>query len=69
MATAERARAIPELSIVALRHSHESDGKTLPEGTRGAVVYAYRDGAGYEVEFAEPFHCVVTLGRDDIRPV
>lgn len=35
----------------------------------GAVVYAYRDGAGYEVEFAEPFHCVVTVRPGDIRQV
>jgi len=67
MPTAERARAIPELSMVVLRRPHECEGKTLPEGATGAVVYAYRDGAGYEVEFAEPFHCVVTVGRGDIQ--
>ena len=63
-----RAASIPELSIVALTHPHECKGKVLPEGTTGAVVFAYRDGAGYEVEFDEPFHCVVTVERDDIRP-
>ena len=69
MHTPERPRSIPELSIVALKHRHECNGRVLPEGSTGAVVHAYRDGAGYEVEFAEPFHCVVTVGRDDIRPV
>jgi hypothetical protein len=64
-----RPERIPELSIVALRHSRKCDGKVLPEGATGAVVHAYRDGAGYEVEFEEPFHCVVTVGRDDIRQV
>ena len=28
----------------------------------------YRDGEHYEVEFAEPFPCTVTLRRDDIHP-
>jgi len=60
---------IPELSLVALRQSRECDGRVLPEGATGAVVFAYRDGVGYEVEFDEPFHCVVSLTRDEIRPV
>jgi hypothetical protein len=68
MHTAERACAIPELSIVALRRPHECDGGVLSAGARGAVVHAYRDGAGYEVEFAELFHCVVTVARDAIEP-
>lgn len=63
----QRTEVIPELSIVALRHPRKHDGKVLPEGAKGAVVHAYRGGAGYEVEFDEPFHCVVTVGRDDIR--
>ena len=69
MQPAERPPSIPELSIVALTHRRVCDGRVLPEGSTGAVVYAYRDGAGYEVEFEEPFHCVVTVGRDDIRLV
>ena len=66
---AQQTKLIPELSIVALRYSRVCDGKTLPEGAKGAVVHAYRDGVGYEVEFEEPFHCVVTVGRDDIQRV
>jgi hypothetical protein len=69
MRPAERVRSIPELSSVALTHPHECDGKMLPEGATGAVVFAYRDGVGYEVEFDQPFHCVATVERDDIRPV
>jgi hypothetical protein len=65
---AERARPIPELSMVALKRTQECDGKVLPQGSQGAVVHAYRDGA-YEVEFAEPFHCVLTVGFDEIRLV
>src|SRR5260370_4194879 len=65
MRAAERVRPIPELSMVALTHARECPGGLLPEGTRGAVVHAYRDGGGDEVEFMEPFHCVVTVRRDD----
>jgi hypothetical protein len=60
---------VPELSVVALTHSVPArDGRILPEGATGTVVLAYRDGAGYEVEFVKPFHCLVTVKRDDIRP-
>jgi uncharacterized protein DUF4926 len=69
MPIAERDRSIPELSVVALAHALPCGDKMLPEGTTGAIVFAYRDGVGYEVEFDEPFHCVVTVERDDIRPI
>ena len=69
MHTKERGSSIPELSMVALTRSRECEGRTLPEGAMGAVVFAYRDGQGYDVEFTEPFHCIVTVERGDIRPV
>ncbi len=61
--------AIPELSTVALTHSlpEPESERILPAGATGTVVFAYRDGVGYEVEFDEPFHSVVTVERDDIR--
>jgi hypothetical protein len=59
---------IPELSVVALRHPVECKGGVLPQGGKGTVVHVYRDGEHYEVEFAEPFPCTVTLRRDDIYP-
>jgi hypothetical protein len=62
-------RLIPELTTVTLTHRLECKGGLLPEGSRGAVVHAYKDGAAYEVEFDVPFHCVVTLQPKDIRPV
>ncbi|HVH78070.1 MAG TPA: hypothetical protein VM782_01660 [Stellaceae bacterium] len=61
--------SIPELSVFALRHARECGGKMLPEGAKGTIVHAYRDGAGYEVEFDEPFHCVLTVGSSDIQQV
>ena len=56
----------PDLSVVTLRHPVEWKGGVLPEGGKGTIVHVYRDGEHYEVEFAEPFACTVTLGRDDI---
>lgn len=69
MQSASRPRPIRELSVVALNHPRECDGRVLPAGSTGTVVHRYRDGAGYEVEFTEPVHCVLTVGRDDIRPI
>ena len=57
---------VPELSVVALRRSVECEGRVLPEGGKGTIVHVYRDGEHYEVEFAEPLPCTVTLHRDDI---
>ena len=59
---------IPELSVVALKHPVECNGGVLPEGRKGTIVHVYRDGEHYEVEFAEPLPCTVTLRRDDIYP-
>ncbi len=59
---------LQELSVVALLHPVECKGGVLPAGGKGTVVHVYRDGEHYEVEFAEPFSCTVTLRRDDIRP-
>lgn len=53
--------------MVALTHTLHDGDKVLPEGSTGAIVFVYRDGKGYEVEFEEPFHCVVTVEPDDIR--
>jgi len=63
-----KSRNIPELSVVALKHPVECKGSILPEGGKGTVVHVYRDGEHYEVEFAEPFPCTLTLRRGDIHP-
>jgi hypothetical protein len=62
-------RSIRELSIVALKHPIKSKDRVLPKGDKGTVVHAYRDGEHYEVEFSEPFPCVVTVRREDIQLV
>jgi hypothetical protein len=55
-----------EMSVVALTHAIQVEGQSLPAGTQGTVVAAYRDGVGYEVEFAGPFQAVVTLEAADL---
>ena len=59
-------RRFAELSVVALTHPVETGGQWLPGGAKGTVVAAYADGTGYEVEFEEPFHAVVTLAAGDL---
>jgi hypothetical protein len=68
MRTKERGSPIPELSMVALTHPHECEGRTLPAGAMGAVVFAYRDGIGYDVALAEPFHCIVPSNETIFAP-
>jgi hypothetical protein len=66
---AERAdRLLPELSVVTLTHPVEHGAREVPRGTKGTIVFAYEDGQHYEVEFFEPFPCVVTVARADIQP-
>ncbi|ORU97253.1 hypothetical protein AWC04_18390 [Mycolicibacterium fallax] len=60
----------PELSRVALTRPVPAYG--LPAGTVGAVVGAYSDGVGYEVEFVAADGrtiAVLTLTADDLAAV
>ncbi len=41
-------------------------GKELPAGARGTVVGVWQGGRAYEVEFAEPFACVITVPAEDL---
>lgn len=59
-------RRFAELSVVALTHSVETGGQWMPSGAKGTIVAAYADGVGYEVEFEEPFHAVLTLAAGDL---
>ena len=56
----------PELSTVRLKSSVQIGQDRLPAGSEGVVVFAYRDGAAYEVEFITPFAAVLTLGAGDL---
>lgn len=55
-----------ELSVVHLSRTLEPGGRALPRGTSGTVVAVYGDGLAYEVEFFEPFHCVLTVESADL---
>ena len=66
MAGGNEAARSAELAPVTLKRPIEAEGRRLPAGSRGTVVAAYRDGTGFEVEFFEPFHAVVTLEADDL---
>jgi hypothetical protein len=41
-------------------------GKQLPAGARGTVVGVWQGSRGYEVEFAEPFACLVTVPAESL---
>jgi hypothetical protein len=59
-----------ELDTVVL--THDIDGYDLKRDDIGAVVHCYSDGVAFEVEFVTgegETIAVLTLTRDDIRPI
>ena len=58
---------LPELSCVTTTRDLTTSDGPLPAGTLGTIVHVYGAGAGYEVEFSAPWHCV-TLNRADVTP-
>ena len=59
---------LPEHSMVCLSTRCDlGDGRTLPAGALGAVVFVHAGGQAYEVEFIEPFHTVTTVLEADLR--
>lgn len=61
-------RAFGELDEVALARAVyvESLHKELPAGSRGTVVGVWQEGRAYEVEFAKPFECLVTVPAEGL---
>ncbi len=55
-----------ELSVVALRRAIPAEQRIMPAGSKGTVVGVYQDGVGYEVEFNQPFHAVLTVEGTDL---
>lgn len=56
-----------EHSMVVLSRSVElADGRSLPSGTRGAIVFVHGEGAAYMVEFSKPFQAVATVFAADL---
>lgn len=60
------AHALPELSSVVTVHEIREGSKVVPKGSKGAIVFVHEGGAGYEVEFTEPVHLVISASRDDL---
>jgi len=59
--------SLNELTRVSIVRRVDADGRWLPVGATGTVVHAYADGRAYEVEFTQPFPCLVTLLRTDLH--
>jgi hypothetical protein len=66
--TPRRRCAFRELEAVVLAQTIHvrSVGRDLPAGSRGTVVGVWRDGQAYEVEFATPFACLVTVPAEGL---
>jgi len=70
MLVAGASPTIPEHSMVTLSDALAlKDGRRLPEGARGAVVFVHGDGEAYEVEFLEPFHAVATVPAPSVSRI
>ena len=41
-------------------------GRDLPAGAHGTVVGVWQGGRAYEVEFSEPFECLVTIPAEGL---
>jgi hypothetical protein len=64
-----RARVFEELDDVTLAatvHVASLD-RELPAGAHGTVVGVWEGGRAYEVEFSEPFDCLVTVPAEGLR--
>ena len=59
----ERTPAFAELTRVVLTKPVfvQEANRELPAGSRGTVVAVWQGGKAYEVEFAKPFTCLVTI--------
>ena len=55
-----------ELDVVRLRAAIYDDGRTIPIGTLGTVVFRHTGGEAFEVEFIDPVNMVVTLRPWDL---
>lgn len=57
-----------EHSMVSLLRSVDlPDGRSMPKGTEGAIVFIHGGGAAYMVEFDDPFPAVITVPAADLE--
>ncbi len=57
---------LDDVTLVAPVHVASLD-QDLPAGAHGTVVGIWQGGRAYEVEFSEPFECLVTVPADGLR--
>ena len=57
---------LDDVTLAAPVHVASLD-QDLPAGARGTVVGVWQGGRAYEVEFSEPFECLVTVPADGLR--
>jgi hypothetical protein len=55
-----------ELDIVLTVAPVECEGRIVPAGSSGTIVYVSENSKYFEVEFDLPFHCVATVSIDQI---
>ena len=55
---------IPEFSVVKTTHKIGRGPSSIPEGTKGTVVYQHKDGINVEVEFFGKHVGVLTLNSE-----
>jgi hypothetical protein len=58
-------KELAEVALAVPVHDKTS-GRNLPAGAHGTVVGVWQGGRAYEVEFSEPFACLVTVPAEGL---
>lgn len=53
--------------VECLADERTEEGAVVPAGAKGTVVAVWEMGAAYEIEFAHPFHALLTVGSSRVR--
>jgi hypothetical protein len=62
--------ALAEHSLACLSNPVDlEDGRRLPAGARGTIVFVHGDDEAYMVEFTSPFHVITTVLASDLKQV
>ncbi len=66
-AESHTATILHELDYVCLMDDAQWDGQSIPRGSKGTIVDWVEASSSCEVEFVDPFPCVLTLEKDKLR--
>jgi len=64
--TASHFEELADVTLASSVHVATLD-RELPAGSHGTVVGVWQGGRAYEVEFVEPFECLVTVPAEGLR--